>query len=325
MIDASNLGTNNWKEKALELDKQGDLSWRGIARVLGIPRSTVSDFLRGVSGNADAEEQTKVTGAKVLFLDLEVSASVVAAFSMFKHFSTPDHIIQFPYVLTYAANWLHKPMDEIESYGLSDFELFKEDHRNDKALIEKLWVLFDEADIVVIQNEGFDRGWATQRFAYHGLPEPSPYRVLCTLKGLKKAMSLPSNSLGYSTKYFSLGHNKLQHEGIGLWIRCMDGDVEAFEKMLEYNRGDIPTLRELYLKVRAYIPNHPNVALYFADDVPRCGVCGSDSLEKLDKLAYTNLSSFEAYRCTCCGTVRRGGLSVTTAEQRKLFNRTIIK
>jgi hypothetical protein len=37
---------NNWKVAALELHKQGNLSWRKIAKALGVPRSTVSDFLR---------------------------------------------------------------------------------------------------------------------------------------------------------------------------------------------------------------------------------------------------------------------------------------
>jgi len=265
-------------------------------------------------------------GARVLFLDLEVSASIVAAFSMFKHFSTPDHIIQFPYILTYAVNWLHDDPSEIDCQGLDDFDTFEGDHRDDYELVVRLWRYFDEADIVVIQNEGFDRGWFTQRCALHGLPEPSPYRVVCTMKGMKKAMSLPSNSLGYSTKYFNLDHNKLKHEGISLWIRCMDGETEAFDLMKTYNIGDIPTLRELYLKIRAFIPNHPNVALYFGDsDKMRCPVCGSEHLELLTTKAYTNLSVFDAYRCGDCGTVKRSGVSSTTSSERKNYLRLITK
>lgn len=307
-------------------------SSRSIAeRLLGskTKKSSVNDiynrYLKLTSEPVEAVNA--VGGAKVLFLDLEVSASIVAAFSMFKHFSTPDHVIQFPYVLSYAANWLHHKPDVIECYGLNDFESFEDDHRDDFELIARLWVLLDKADIVVAQNLPFDTGWFNQRCAYHNLPEPSPYRVVCTLKGLKKAMSLPSNSLGYTTKYFNLGHNKLHHEGISLWIRCMDGDVDAFEAMKTYNRGDIPTLRELYLKIRAFIPNHPNVALFFGDEdqTMRCSVCGSEELELLEGKAYTNLSVFDAYRCKHCGTVKRSGTSSTTKEKRKSLLRQISK
>lgn len=35
-----------WEGEALKLAEKGDLSWRAIAKKLGIPRSTVSDFLR---------------------------------------------------------------------------------------------------------------------------------------------------------------------------------------------------------------------------------------------------------------------------------------
>lgn len=309
--------------------KQEGFSSRHIAKVLGVGKSTVNDtynrYLNAVE--APVSDLDKVFGAKVLFLDLEVSASIVAAFSMFKHFSTPDHIIQFPYILTYASNWLHESPDKIECYGLDDFYAFDRDITNDKPLVERIWALLDKADIVAIQNESFDRGWFTQRCAVHGLPEPSPYRVVCTLKGMKKSMALPSNSLGYATRYFDLPHKKLANEGISLWIKCMEGDVDAFGRMKDYNIGDIPTLRELYLKIRAYIPNHPNVALYFGDseDVMRCGVCGSKHLELLEGKAYTNLSIFDAYRCRDCGTVKRSGASETTAKQRKNFLRTITK
>jgi len=289
----------------------------------------VDAYFKGFNASTNSSVMLKepVKGAKVLFLDLEVSASIVAAFSMFKHFSTPDHIIEFPYILTYACNWLHEDLDTIYCKGLDDYSSFQEDYKDDFELVSDVWRFLDNADLVVIQNASFDSGWLNQRFAYHGLPEPSPYRLVCTLKGMKKAMALPSNSLGYSTKYFNLGHNKLHHEGISLWIKCMQGDVEAFELMKTYNRGDIPTLRELYLKIRPYIPNHPNVSLYYGGgtDVMRCGVCGGTHLTKLERPAFTNLSSYDSYRCDDCGTVRRTNTTNITSEERKLFTRTIVK
>ena len=41
-----NVVQNDWKINAAALDKAGVMSWREIARVLGVAKSSVSDFLR---------------------------------------------------------------------------------------------------------------------------------------------------------------------------------------------------------------------------------------------------------------------------------------
>ena len=244
----------------------------------------------------------------------------------FKHFSSPDHIIQFPYVLTAAWNWLHDEEDVIHHRALPDYGMFEQDMTDDSELIMDLWKVLDEADVVTIQNSKFDLGWISQQFALHGIPEPSPYRVICTLKGDKQNFSLPSNSLGYVVKYFRLEQEKLKHDGIDLWKRCMSGDLEAFDDMVTYNRGDIPTLRRLYLATRAYIERHPNLAIYYNDGKTRCPVCGGDDLKPLDgKLAFTNLSKFSSYRCGDCGTVKRSAQALNTTESRKGLLRNVIK
>ena len=80
------------------------------------------------------------------------------------------------------------------------------------------------------------------------------------------------------------------------------------------------------MKIRAYIPNHPNVALYFGSNQgKRCPVCGSHDLQPLDVSAFTNLSEFSAYRCGDCGTVKRDAVSKTTTETRKDLLRNITK
>lgn len=40
--------TDNWRPKAAALAATGVISWRQIADIVGVPKSTVSDFLRGV-------------------------------------------------------------------------------------------------------------------------------------------------------------------------------------------------------------------------------------------------------------------------------------
>lgn len=267
------------------------------------------------NGLVEKGEVIEQKAPKVLFFDVEVSASIVAAFSMFKHFSTPDHVIQMPYMLTFACEWMDKP-NETYGHKLDDYPLFESDPRDDFELVKHLWDYLDRADLVIAHNINFDQGWFAQRCVVHGLPQPSPYKLICTLKACKRAFSLPSNSLDYTTKYFGVEFNKLKHDGIDLWIRCWQGDRNAFSEMLSYNLGDIPTLRDLYYKIRPYIPNHPNFGLYGDMEEIACVCCGNTDLTYLGVTAKTAVSEFESLRCNSCGKVQRVGKSITTSKDR---------
>lgn len=308
--------TQEQREDALALISNG-LSERATAQLLNIPRTTIQDW------RYKAEEDSEVVsqdGANILFLDLEVSATLAASFSRFKAFISPDAIVQEPYVLT--AAWA-KNDGPVEGLGLHQLPTWQEDPSNDILLVERVWELLDEADVVIAHNAGFDTGWMNNRFAYYGITPPSPFKTICTLKALKKYFTLPANSLDASTKYFELDR-KRSHEGIGLWLKCMQGDADAVEKMLEYNFGDIPTLRQLYYKVLPFTQNHPNMAMYYEDSQMRCNACGSTNIALEDgKYSYTNLSKFAVHRCGDCGSVRRTRKNVRTKAQLENTNMNI--
>lgn len=293
----SNRLTEEQKQSIIQLIEDG-LSSRKIAKeVLGreTAKSTINDFINR------EKPQTIGTyfdnkGAKVFLGDVEVSASVVYTFNRFKAFVKPDQVIQEPYMLTFAGKWLHSPA--ITSHKLTDYKSFKLDHKNDRELMEDLWKILDDCDIFVAHNARFDTGWLNQRFAYWGMKPPSPYKVVDTLKEIKLAFSLPSNSLASSANYFELPNRKLDNAGWSLWQRCMEGDISAFLEMETYNIGDITTLEDLYLKVRPWMKNHPNVALYYGDGKMRCPKCGSDNLILVEGKSYsTLLSDFDLYYC----------------------------
>jgi len=95
----------------------------------------------------------------------------------------------------------------------------------------------------------------------------------------------------------------------------MTGDVEAFVEMVTYNIGDITTLEDLYLKLRPFMKNHPNVALYQDSKEECCVACGSSNLEVLEgKSAYTQLSEFEVLRCEC-GKINRRRKNLRSKEE----------
>lgn len=292
-----------WKKPALELHRQG-VSWRQIAKTLGVPKSTVSDFLR-------QQKREPRKQPSILFFDTEVSATVSLTFARFKTNISPNHVVQEPYMLSFAAKWHHS--ETILSAALHQYQRFEVDHKDDKDLIFDLWKILDQADIVVAHNLPFDIGWLNQRAVVHGLPPISPYKFVDTLKVLKRNFSLPSNSLASAAQYFFITR-KRDNSGITLWKRCMEGDEAAFEEMLEYNIGDVVTLEQLYMKIRAFVPNHPNLGFYYEDSRARCVCCGSTDLKKMEKKVYTQVSAFTAYRCNSCGKVNRSRQRDNTVE-----------
>lgn len=304
--------TQEQLEEAMALVEDG-LSQRSAAIITGVPRSTLGDKIREVNDLKALADNSR-EGPTITFIDVETSATISAHFSRFKTFISHDAVIQEPYLLT--AAWKTNKGDE-GAFGLHNFSLWKEDHTNDIMLIEKLWDVLDSSDIIVAHNASFDEGWINQRLSYHGMHPPSPYKVICTLKALKKHFKLPSNSLDASTRYFDLAQ-KRSNEGISLWLKCMQGCEESMNKLLHYNLGDIPTLEQLYYKILPFIKNHPNAALYYNDDKVRCNTCGADDMEEITgKYSYTNLSKFKTFRCNSCGSVKRNRVNERSKEQMK--------
>lgn len=68
---------NDWQNKAIKLARTGVMTWREIAQHLGVPKSTVSDFLRQYQLVLDAEEQKAPEGRTHLYIpDSQVKPGV---------------------------------------------------------------------------------------------------------------------------------------------------------------------------------------------------------------------------------------------------------
>lgn len=173
------------------------------------------------------------------------------------------------------------------------------DYQNkEKGLLKEVWELLDEADIVIAHNgKQFDIPTLIARFLFYGLKPPSPYRVIDTKQEFKKYTKTGSNKLDDLGDYYGLGR-KIEHEGFPLWKACMAGDRNAWQKMKKYNKQDVLLLEKIYLKLRPWISNHPNLSMYLEQtSCPKCG-----SVMGFNKSGfYTNTSTrYQVYRCKNC-------------------------
>ena len=129
-----------------------------------------------------------------------------------------------------------------------------------KQRVKALWDMADQADILIAHNgKAFDVKVMNAFFIQEGFEPPTPYRLIDTKTEAKKYFKFPSNSLNDLGHMFGLGQ-KEETGGYSLWKACREGDEKAWRKMLSYNKQDVILLEKVYLKMRPYMANHPNIA-----------------------------------------------------------------
>ena len=293
---------SGWKEQALLLAKDGKLSWRQIGKQLGVPKSTLSDFLRKSDTQVcGGQEKIKPAqrGAKILLIDLETSPTLSYHFGRFNVNISEAGVVQEQIILSAAWKWVGGMSG---SYMTSEKGVANGD---DSAIAKVLNDLLDDADVVVAHNaNGFDIKIANEAFLRHGLHQPTPYKVIDTLSVVKRHFRLPRNKMESVCKRLGLVR-KIDNAGMSLWVGVMNGDVEARNEMLAYNIGDIDCLEAVFNNVKGWVTGI-NMAQYYDDGVVRCTKCGSDHLTPTGKMHRTSVSAFETYRCGNCGGLSRG-------------------
>jgi len=94
------------------------------------------------------------------------------------------------------------------------------------------------------------------------------------------------------------------------------GDQDALDQMMMYNEHDVKILEDLYLILRPWISNHPNMGLFIESNKPVCSTCGHETFEYIGDYV-TNLSKFPGHRCDSCGSIFRERKSVIPKQVRK--------
>lgn len=257
-----------------------------------------------------------INPAKILIFDIETSPLLANVWGVWQQNigHNLDMLHSDWFMLTWSAKWLGE--DKIYSAKISPEEVLKED---DGRVVKSLWNLIDEADIIIAHNAiKFDVKRMNTRFLIHGLPKPSPYKIIDTLQAVKKEFSISSNKLDYVGTFLKLGE-KMDTGGFKLWKGVMQGDQNSIDKMSAYNDQDVVLLEKVYMSIRGWIKHPSNVSMYMIneDGKQKCGTCGSDNLV-WGKTApyYTSVNVYETCRCSNCGTISRGRKTILTKQDR---------
>lgn len=252
------------------------------------------------------------TSAKVLLLDIETAPIRAYVWGIWNQNIGINQIQTDWFCLTWSAKWLFE--DKIYSGKISPKEVKKED---DSRIIKGIWELVNQADVIIAHNgEKFDMPKLNSRFIINNLPPPLPYQQIDTLKHIRRQFAFTSNKLDYVNKLLNL-ERKTDTNGFELWERCMKGEQDAIDKMCDYNINDVRILEETYLHIRAWIKPHPNIGLHILDENQhRCPSCGSADLQVQGKHYYTQVNSYELFRCNNCNSTGRKRTQAITIKQK---------
>lgn len=235
---------------------------------------------------------------KVLLFDIETTPLTVKTWHTGKQRISFDQIMEEWFLLSYSGKWLFD--SKVFGSVLTPAEVL---HKDDFRITKEIWHYFDQADVIIAHNgNGFDIPKSQTRFLAHRLAPPSPFQTIDTLLIARKNFQLSSNKLDYIGQLM-LNERKL-HTEYSLWLRCLEGDPQALSDMLTYNKQDVLLLEDIYVLLRPWVKNHPNMAIFMEAHEPSCPNCGSTDIKECGYYT-TSVNRFLAFRCNSCGAVCR--------------------
>lgn len=232
---------------------------------------------------------------KLLSIDIETLPGKYYSWSPAADYLGRNMMIQDWSLLSYSAKWVGD--NKIISSVLTPEEAIK---RDDRRLAIEIQALLDKAHTAITHNgKRFDIKKINTRLWKHKLQRPSDYKVIDTLVTAKQVFGLSYNSMDFIAEFVERDQ-KLDHAW-GLWEGADHGDPQALHDILEYNDQDVRTQEQIYMEMRPWMPNHPNIAIIAGIDA--CPICLNHKYHKLPEFYYTNKNKYKQYRCDGCGSI----------------------
>lgn len=233
---------------------------------------------------------------KVIVFDIETAPILGYSWGMYKQ--NILSIVRPSFLMCFAYKELGSGRTHTRT--LRDYPRYEKNKFDDKPLVEALWKVLDEADVLVAHNgDAFDIKMANAFFIKHGMKPPSPYETVDTLKEARKVFRFDSNKLASIGELLQEG-SKIKHSGFSLWIDCMNGHAPSWDLMEKYCKQDVVLLENVYTRLLPYMKKHPNRNTYSATATCSCPKCGSDHVIRKG-FRMTTLSRYARYLCKECG------------------------
>jgi predicted RNA-binding Zn-ribbon protein involved in translation (DUF1610 family) len=251
-----------------------------------------------------------VSGPNIVTLDIETFPNLVYTWGLWKQTVGVNQIVRDWSLASICWKWLgDRKTQYIDA---------SEDPADDTAIAQAAWEVLDQADIVIGQNsKHFDIRKLNARFIELGYTPPSPFKQIDTKVEASKVAMFTSNRLEWLSAHLT-DAPKDKHKafpGFDLWSECLKGNPKAWAAMRKYNPKDVIATEKLYLRLRPWMAQHPNVAIYTPDGKTHCPKCGSTKVEHRGSY-HTQVTTRARYHCNNCGGWSWGRFDTNTKEQR---------
>jgi len=251
--------------------------------------------------------------AKVLIFDIETAPILAHVWGLWENNVGLNQIVSDWHVLSWSAKWLGAPESEVMYMDQRNAKNVEKD----KDILEEMWALLDEAQVVITQNgKSFDQRKLQARFLLNDFDPNSSYKHIDVKIESQRLFGFPSHKLEYMTEKVNKKYKKLKHKkfpGHELWTECLKGNPEAWDEMEEYNKHDVLALEEFFTKIAPWGIN-VNFNLYTDSEEYVCK-CGSKDHTK-NGFYYTAIGKFQRYRCKSCGAESRDRKNLLTKEKK---------
>jgi len=229
--------------------------------------------------------------AKILLYDLEVSRDIVEGYGNKWEFKVVK-TIRHQELMCFAYKWLGQR--KVHYVSRHDFKTYGE-------FVEALWHILDEADIAIAHNANkFDNKMANRYFIQSGFGPVSTYKSIDTLQVARSTFKFQSNSLQDLCEYLGLGSKrKITYADLEEDFMSEKPNPKTERLMREYNIQDVVLLEKLYMTLRPYIKNHPNMG-DILQGIGLCPKCGSPDLRVYGTAPRAN-GRVQTYICNVCG------------------------
>ena len=257
--------------------------------------------------------KAQVKGPRVLLFDIETAPILAHVWGLWDNNVALNQVVSDWHVLSWSAKWLGDPVNKVMYADQRNAKNIEDD----KQLLQGIWDLLNEADIVITQNgKSFDTKKLNARFIMQGFQPPGSVKHIDTKIIASKVFGFTSNKLEYMTDKLCTTYKKLKHTkfpGHEMWNQCLKGNLEAWKEMETYNKYDVLALEELYNKLIPW-DNSINFNLYHDEEDHVCK-CGSTTFIK-NGFYYTGSGKFQKHKCKTCGTEHRDKANLFSKEKR---------